>query len=733
VRLFNPDTGAEIPNAVLQKIHPTSAAMLDFFPLPNRSDPVLNYFSQRNLDDSRNRLNTRLMYGLTDALRLMASYSFNDSRAQRFNIFPDLLGDTEGRGHNLSLSLNYTVGPGLINNLRVRWNRNGNLQANPFALERDISSELGIQNTSPSPIDYGLSDSLFTNFTALNDGGSSKTARERNLLNDSLMIVKGKHFFRLGGEVGWNRWNLLGSPNGSGTLNFAGVATSLFVDGSAMPGTGYDFADFLLGQAQSSRIQYGNSDHYLRRPEFSFFINDNWRMNSKMTVQWGLRYQFVSPWVERYDRLANLDLAPGFTSAETVVPGSSGTYYGKFPRALVENDWNNLAPRVALAYRLNSGKWASVLRSSYGVFFPDETYNYFASELTAQPPFGFSLQTTAKGADFLDIQSAFDFELAEDVPNTYAVDPRFRLATVQNWDLSIQQSLPKNLFLSIGYAGSRGTGLEQLRAPNRYIEGQPQTEGTAEYLYLSPGGSSTYHGLQVMAMRRVRSGFTVNGTYEFGKSLDNASTLTGGQRIVAQNDKDLAAEKGRSSFNELHRVRLNWFLELPFGSRHQWFRDEGLLNKLLSNWFVTGVFSANSGRPFTARVLGNQIDNSGTSAQASERASVTGASVGLPSSSRNSGEWFNTSAFRLPERGTFGDAGRNTIDGPGSWTVDLNLARSIPLDEEGKRLLVTVRTTNLFNHPNFSGLNTIVNSRAFGRITSVREMRQIQLNLRFMF
>jgi hypothetical protein len=733
VRLFDPATGKEIPDAVLPEIHPTATAMLDFIPLPNRTDPVLNYFSQENLDNSRNRLNARLMVGLTEALRMMASYNFNDTSAERFNIFPEFLGDTDGQGHNLSLSLNYTLGPGFINNVRVRWNRNSSLQANPFALNRDISSELGIQNTSPSPIDYGLPESQFTNFTALNDGGSSKTVREKNLISDSLMLVRGKHFFRIGGEVGWNRWNLLGSPNGSGTLSFAGVATSLWVDGSALPGTGYDFADFLLGQAQSSRIQWGNSDHYLRRPEFSFFFNDNWRVNSKMTLQWGLRYQFVAPWVERYDRLASLDLAPGFTVAETVVPGSVGTYHGAFPRALVEDDWNNFAPRVALAYRLNSGKWASVLRSSYGIFFPNETYDYFASELTAQPPFGYSLQTTAKELDFLDIQSAFDIDLVEEVPNTYAVDPNLRLATLQNWDLSLQQSLPKNLFLSAGYAGSRGTGLEQLRAPNRTVDGQPVTEGAAEYLYLSPGGSSTYHGLQVMAMRRVRSGFTLNGTYEFGKSLDNASTLSGGQRIVAQNDQDLDAEKGRSSFNELHRFRLNWFFELPFGSRNRWFREEGVMNKLFSNWFLTGVFTANSGRPLTARVLGNQIDNSGTSAQASERASVTGEPVNLFSSVRNSSEWFNTNAFQLPGLGTFGDAGRNTIDGPGSWTVDLNLSRSIPLNEEGRRLLITLQTSNLLNHPNFTGVNTVVNSTAFGRVTSVGEMRKIQLNFRFMF
>jgi hypothetical protein len=533
--------------------------------------------------------------------------------------------------------------------------------------------------------------------------------------------------------VAWNRWNLLGSPDGAGTLTFAGVATSLYQEGTALPGTGYDFADFLVGMAQASRIQYGNSDHYLRRPEFSLFLNDNWRLNSRMTLQLGLRYQFAAPWVERYDRLANLDLAPDFASAETVVPGSEGSYFGVFPRALVQNDWNNLAPRLALAYRLKSGSWASVLRASYGIFYPNETYGYFASELTDQAPFGYSIQTSAKGTNFLPIQSAFSQELEQEVPNTFAVDPYFRLSTVQNWDLSIQQSLPRNIFVSIGYAGSRGTGLEQLRAPNRVVDGEHVTEDAAEYLYFTSGASSWYHGLQFLGMRRVRSGFTLSGTYEFGKSTDNASSLGGGQRTVAQNDDDLDSEWGRSSFNDLHRFSLNWLLELPFGDRHRWFRDPGLLNAILKNWFLTGDFTASSGHPLTASVLGNQINNSGTSSQASERASVTGEAIDLPSSQRTTGEWFNTAAFRLPEPGIYGDAGRNTIDGPGSWVLNLNLARSIPLSGEGKRLLITMSASNILNHVNYTGVNTTVNSTAFGRVVSVGEMRTIRFSFRFMF
>ncbi|RPI25892.1 MAG: hypothetical protein EHM61_13165 [Acidobacteria bacterium] len=731
--LYDPATGLALPGAVLPSLDPTAAAILSFIPLPNRDDPVLNFLNQQTLGSAENRLNSRLTFALSQSQRLALSYSLSSGNSDRFNIFPDLNGESTRRGQNLSVSWNSPLRPGLVNSLRVEWNRNRSQQVNAFGLKKDIAASLGIQNTSRAPIDYGLPAIQLTNFTSLDDGSSSKTIREKNGFSESLMLVKGKHFFRLGGDVAWNRWNRLGSPAGGGALTFAGVATSQYAAGRPVPGTGYDFADFLLGLAESSRIQYGNSDHYLRRPEFSLFCNDNWRLASRLTLQLGLRYQFVAPWLERYDRLANLDLAAGFSAAQTVVPGGVGSYYGNFPRGLVESDWSNLAPRAALALRLNSGKWASVLRTSYGVFYPSESYEYFVNELMAQPPFGFTVQKTTEGTEYLDIQTAFSEDYADDVANTFAVDPRFRLSTVQNWDLSIQQALPLHLFMSVGYAGSRGTGLELLRAPNRTINGDKLIENAAQFLYLTPGGSSAYHGLQLMVTRRVRSSFTLGGRYEFGKSLDDASSLSGGQRIVAQNDADLDAEWGRSSLDETHRLRLNWFSELPFGERNRWLREKGLLSSILSHWYLTGDLTAGSGRPISARVLGNQINNSGTGSQASERASVTGEPIALAASARTTGEWFNTGAFRLPDPGVFGNAGRNTINGPGSWTVNMNLSRSIPLKQENRRLLVTVQGTNLLNHANYAGINTVVNSTAFGRVTSVGQMRRVQLSFRLMF
>ena len=735
VEVFDPLTGAAYLDAAipLQQMNSAALGLLEFIPLPNREEPFLNFLNQQTLQNTRERLNLRLNSSLSESIRLAGSYNFNRTRSDTFNIFPDLSGERSGRGQNVSLSLNQTFAPGFLHNLGLRWNRNRNENLNPFTHQRNVSAELGIDNTSPDPIDYGLPTIQFTNYTALRDGSSSLTVRDSNTISDNLQWVKGTHSFRMGGSMGWNRRNSLANPEGTGSQTFAGVATSFYVGDNPVAGTGYDFADFLLGLAHSSRIQYGNSEHYLRSRNLSLFLNDNWRVNSSLTLQWGLRYQYTSPWVERYDRLSNLDVGPGFSQAETVIPGSSGTFFGEYPRALIRDDRNNIAPRVALAYRMKSGGLAAVLRANYGVFYPDGSYNSLVNELISQPPFGFAVQETVEGRNFLEIQEAFSDELVQEVSNTYAVDPRFRLSSVQNWNLSWQQTLPHSFFLSVGYSGSRGTGLELLRAPNRVVDGDQRIANAAQFLYLTSGASSAFHGLQLLARRRMRSGLSVSAQYELGKTLDNASSLAGSGSTVAQNDDDLDSEFGLSSSDERHKVRLNWFLELPFGQRHRWFRDSVWLSPILSNWFVTGTIRATSGRPLTARVLGNQINNSGTGSQASERASVTGEEVDLPSSQRSSQEWFNTDAFRLPDPGTPGDAGRNTISGPGSWTVDLNLARSILLKGESQRLVITVEASNLFNQVNYRGLNTVVNSIGFGKVTSAGSMRQIRLNLRFMF
>ena len=233
--------------------------------------------------------------------------------------------------------------------------------------------------------------------------------------------------------------------------------------------------------------------------------------------------------------------------------------------------------------------------------------------------------------------------------------------------------------------------------------------------------------------RRFTAGLALNGTYVYGKSIDNASSIGGGAETVALIDNNLRAERGLSTFDIRHQLNLNAVYEFPFGERKRFFSKGGVPTRILGGWSLSGNATLQSGSPYTARILGSSINNSGTGANQSERADATGILVSLPCSERSVNRFFDTDAFVLPEPGRFGNAGRNTIAGPGTKNVNISLTKTIRLSNDGKRLELRAQAFNVFNTPNFSGLGTVVDASNYGRLTSVKQMRQMEFTLRFSF
>jgi hypothetical protein len=234
--------------------------------------------------------------------------------------------------------------------------------------------------------------------------------------------------------------------------------------------------------------------------------------------------------------------------------------------------------------------------------------------------------------------------------------------------------------------------------------------------------------------RQFHGGFSMSGDYVFSKSIDDAASVGGAGRTVAQNPLDLEAERGLSVFDVRHRLRLNYMYELPFGDQQHFLNHGGVLGRILANWQISGRATLQSGTPFTARVLGNVSNNSGTGAGFSERADATGLPIGLPAAERTTLAYFNTAAFTLPTPGEYGDAGRNTIPGPRIITFNMALGKRLTFSQEkGIRGDFRIEANNIFNTPGFSGLATVVNATDFGRVTSVRAMRSLQFSLRLRF
>lgn len=338
----------------------------------------------------------------------------------------------------------------------------------------------------------------------------------------------------------------------------------------------------------------------------------------------------------------------------------------------------------------------------------------------------------------LTLENGFPAVNSKVLTNTYAVDPNFRTPYGQTWSFTVENEIARDLILSVGYVGTKGTKLDLLLGPNRAApatgSGGLVLQNAQQFTYETSGASSIYQGLQVILRRQFHNGFSASAYYTFSKSIDNAASVGGAGRTVAQNTFDLAAERGLSVFDMRHRLNINQTYEFPFGQRKRFLNQGGVAAKLLGDWRIIGNTTIQSGRPLTARVLGNQSTSGGIGTYFSGRAQATGLPVSLAASDRSTLDFFNMAAFTVPPAGDFGNAGRNTIPGPGMVNFNMSLMRIVTLaQEKGIRLNFRIEANNIFNHPNYTGIATTVDATNYGRVTSVGGMRTLSMTMRLMF
>jgi hypothetical protein len=711
--------------------------LLKFVPLPNLPGSVENFHFQQALPSSSDRVMARIGHQISPKDSVNVAYFLNSSRTDAVSNFPGLTRHTSIRGQNLNLGETHVFGPRFLNTFQFNFNRQRSSTLNPFAFREDVAGELGISGISSNPFDWGLPQLQFTNFTGLNDVLPSLTRNQAWRWLDFVILNTGKHNLRFGGELRRVQLNALTDPDARGTFTFSGFTTSDFTtDGFPVTVTGFDFADFLLGLPQATSVRFGTSSNYFRSWVYSAFVQDDWRLSSRLTFNYGLRYENSLPFTEKYGHLSGLALGENFSSAEVV----TGQDPGPLPKALLRGDGNNLAPRLGIAFR----PWTArrlVLRAGYGIFYDASIYSRLVPNLASQPPFAQASTLLTTPQQVLTLKNGFPELGANIARNTYAVDPNFRTPYAQTWNFSLENEIARDVILSVGYVGTKGTKLDLLLSPNQAAPGSPLTTqdrlGLANalaFIYETSGAASIYHGLQVGLRRQFHGGFSMGGNYTFAKSIDNAASVGGAGRTVAQNSFDLQAERGLSIFDVRHRLIFNHTYEFPFGDRQRWLSHGGTLAHIFGNWQISGVTTIQSGNPLTARVLGNQSNNSGTSASFSERADATGQPVTLPGFERTTQRFFNTGAFTLPKSGQYGNAGRNTIPGPGTVNFNMSLGRFVTLSrEKGASADFRIEAANVFNTPNFSGLATVVNAQDFGRITGVKSMRVLTFSLRVRF
>jgi hypothetical protein len=768
VTLYNPATGLPFTNNQVP-VSPQAAALLKYYPAPNIAPTGRQGYNYQTITTAGNNAATAALryvrnFGQSGGFgrgqqrtqrngpaTLRQNINFNGSyshtAADNRNIFLPLGGATETNGYGVTAG--YTIGKGrLTNNASINWNRSHSMLRNYFTDASDPLVGTGISIPKPvigaNPgIYYGLPSVSISNFTGMTQSLPSDAINQTISFSDFVSYSHKRHNMRFGFDVRRVHADTIGGTNVVGAFTFTGLATqnpattakctpSSTVTCPIVAPSGYGFADFLLGLPQQSTIQAAAEKTYLRANVFDWYAQDDWRLMANLTLNFGLRYEYFSPYVEKDNRLVNLNHNADFTQVSPVCPVAvAGACVAGSPRSLVNPDRNMYSPRFGFAYRPKLKIFKeTVIRGGYGINFNTGQYSSFAKQLSAQTPFALT-QTNIVGQPgcttaALTLANGFGCSTTP-VQNNYAVNQFYRLGHVQVWNIDIQRTLPMGIVANIGYNGATGGDLDILRAPNRTASGASDS-GAQPFNYEDSLGYSRFQQLSVNVRKRLQKGVSLQATYHYGHSIDNASSIGGTQATVAQNDRDLNAEEGNSAFDVRHQLTGNWVLELPFGPNRALLSKGGFWSKALDGFSLSGDFTFSSGTYYTPHYV-STVAETATGSNNSLRPDrvfsqpIAGAGTVL--------DWFNKAAFATPANG-FGTASRGSIEGPGIVVADASLSRTLALGET-RSFEARVTAVNVFNTVQYSGIDTTLNSQTFGQVTSAAAMRRLTLLARYRF
>jgi hypothetical protein len=512
--------------------------------------------------------------------------------------------------------------------------------------------------------------------------------------------------------------------------------------------SGHAIADMLLGYPRTSTITADNSNFrsHQRGRAYSFFFNDDWKASANLTLNFGLRYEFNTPMFDTEDAIHSFNfdtgkiavpfpekLSPTLLDPKFVEQSSNG-------RALRKADYNNFSPRIGIAYTLNN---KTVVRSGYGMFTDNIAFGNHQTRFVQQSPWYKTVQflTDSVTGPAISLKNdPFPARIfTEPLLSLLGWDKDFRDGYMQNWNVSIQRELVQGMMLETAYMGSKGSHLILgYNANQAFLPGGSLGSGSiqsrrpypsfATITRMTSGGRSNFHSLQVKLERRFTNGLSFLGNYLWSKALDNGSVGSPtGDRI--QDARNLSVEYGPSAFDARHRFVTSFVYELPLGSGRR-FIQQGALSHVLGGWQISGIATLQAGRPEMAILAG---DNSNT-AGSTDRPNV----VGNPNTGKKTVDNFwNKDALVVPARGTFGNAGRNILVGPGMQGLDMALMKHFYLgSERDRRIQFRAEAFNILNHPIFGQPNGSFNTTNFGVIQSTlvnTTSRQIQLAIKIFF
>jgi hypothetical protein len=780
-------TGSGVPTNIFPtgSIDPLAARLAALIPPPNSTNPGFNFIAIPVRTETRNNFDVRIDHTFSSKDSIFGRFSYENQPSfipSPFNNVLDGGGFFDGHEdfsyRSFAISETHVLDSNHVNEFRFGYNRiNAHRFQNNF--DENVSGQLDFPGVpfEPGTNNGGLPSITFSDGSApqLGSSGFLPSLEKQNsyVITDNFTWIKGRHSFKFGTELRFEQFTIFQPSQSRGAADFG----TAFTDNPAAPGTGGDgFASFLLGISDGGSIVNLHNVSYGRQI-YAGFVQDDFKASARLTINMGLRYEVYTTVKAADNEQANFDFRCGcliVPKGQTAVLTPTLALQIPIERngtpGLVSPTLHNFAPRIGLAYRVTD---KLVLRSSYGIFYGGQENGPYSNPSPGfNPPFfvtqSFNQPCTDNSANpnpgeedcsipgFNSLQQGFPANALVDpnTPTLFSISPKITTPFMQQWFVGFQYELPANTVAEISYVGSHGSNLFGLFNGNQAVPTadssiplagrRPDPNIDAGIDTLRSNLFSNYDGLQVRLEKRFSNGLQFEAAYTYSHALDDASNAS----LGSQNQGDFrlqtdpVLEYGNADFDIRHRFVLSYVYNLPFGKDQRFGGDaSGIKNQLIGNWQITGIVSAQTGNWFTPTddLVNTSNSDCGGAVFNCARPNVVGNPNGahcLP------GTLFNTCAFvanTVP--GTFGDAGRNIIRGPGLQNWDISFIKQFPVREQ-MHFEFRAEFFNIWNHPNLTFADeTTTNENfsiergatQFGFPTASHDPRLVQFALKFYF
>jgi Carboxypeptidase regulatory-like domain/TonB dependent receptor/TonB-dependent Receptor Plug Domain len=773
-KIFDPDSAvvggsrSPFPNFTIpaSRINPLALAAINAIPLP--TDTTRNLYQNANgiLTQDNDNTSGRVDYVVKQNWTLFGRYSIQNEDAVIPNLVPGRASEDSVRAQHASIGSTYVINTNLVNETRLGFSRMAYVNGLP-----EITFQVNGQPTklpqfilSPYPTMGGAGG-----YAATTGGGIVQVRDNSFQFYDNVSWRHGRHAIKFGGDIYHVQYNRIEVANLLGTYTFTNGFTTQTLKSD---GTGDSLASLMLALPQISSRSVGPSRIDGRQWEYSLYFQDDFKLTPTITLNLGLRYELAPPMYDAHQQMSSIDYSKVPSAQSIFQTGPLATYQptlfvcgqSGYPKGCAYTDKNNFAPRVGVAWAVTP---KTVFRAGGGIFYDLTDLNPLFRLAAGLPD---NIAQTLTSNNFTPQYRGFDVFGPNVVGPSQlqgaGIDLNERTSYSMQWNANLQRELAKDLVVEAGYIGTMGLKLEQNVQPNNAPPGTAAIDPRRPYLgvqyapntvfppyitvignsvpmgfinFLPHSAQSNYHAFVFRLEKRYTNGFSILNAYTFSKAITNAPQfrnaggVNGNENSPPQDSYNLRTERGLAYYNVGQRWTTTALYELPFGPKKHYL-TQGIASHVLGDWQVSGIFSMQTGFPFTINISGDTAGvGAGTGGIYVRPNAIPGQTYKLPGDQQSTNEYFNIAAFSQPAAGAFGNVGKNTVIGPPLTNLDLVVSRMIAIRERFK-LEFRGEAFNVANHSNYLLVGRIINTPAtFGKVLSQLDPRQIQLGLKLIF